>query len=100
MDVAENKRETQLSLEKSIDDQETVSGTVKRIVFNNPENGYHILRVTLDRGKFESTVVGVGLGTLAEQKGRGRERCYSGWADQDRAGRSRVLDRRRGRERS
>ena len=64
MDVAENKRETQLSLEKSIDDQETVSGTVKRIVFNNPENGYHILRVTLDRGKFESTVVGVGLGTL------------------------------------
>lgn len=64
LDVAENKRETQLPLEKSTDDQETVSGTVKRIVFNNPENGYHILRVTLDRGKFESTVVGVGLGTL------------------------------------
>ncbi len=64
LDVAENKRETQLPLEQSTDDQETVSGTVKRIVFNNPENGYHILRVTLDRGKFESTVVGVGLGTL------------------------------------
>ena len=64
LDVAENKRETQLQLEQSTDDQETVSGTVKRIVFNNPENGYHILRVTLDRGKFESTVVGVGLGTL------------------------------------
>ena len=63
-DVTENKRETRLPLQKSIDDQQTVSGTVKRIVFNNPENGYHILRVTLDRGKFESTVVGVGLGTL------------------------------------
>ena len=64
LDVAENKRETQLPLEKSTDHQETVSGTVKRIVFNNPETGYHILRIILDRGKFESTVVGVGLGTL------------------------------------
>ncbi|MCY4100001.1 MAG: hypothetical protein OXF46_03685, partial [Rhodobacteraceae bacterium] len=64
LDLAENKRETQLPLEKSTDDQEIVSGTVKRIVFNNPENGYHILRVTLDRGQFESTVVGVGLGTI------------------------------------
>lgn len=64
LEVDENKRETQLPLEKSTDDQQTVSGTVKRIVFNNPENGYHILRVTLDRGKFESTIVGVGLGTI------------------------------------
>ncbi|MDE2739425.1 MAG: hypothetical protein OXH47_07845, partial [Paracoccaceae bacterium] len=64
MDVAENKRGIQLPVGESTDDQETVSGTVKRIVFYNPENGYHILRITLDRGKFESTVVGVGLGTI------------------------------------
>ncbi len=63
-DGTENRRETQLSSDKSSDDLQTVSGTVKRIVFNNPENGYHILRVTLDQEKFESTVVGVGLGTI------------------------------------
>ncbi len=63
-DITQKREGSQLPIEEAPKNRQTISGTVKRIVFNNPENGFHILRVITDNSKFESMVVGIALGTL------------------------------------
>ena len=64
LDMAKKKEGSQLRIEEPPVNTITVSGTVKRIVFNNPENGFHILRVIPENEKYEATVVGIGLGSI------------------------------------
>ena len=64
LEQGEDKKLAQIAIREAARNPQTISGTVKRIVFNNPDNGFHILRITLDKGKTESTVVGVGLGSI------------------------------------
>lgn len=62
--VTKIKEGSQLRIEEPTGNIQTISGTVKRVVFNNPENGFHILRVMPENVKFETTVVGIGLGSI------------------------------------
>ena len=64
VELANKKERTQLPIKEPPGNAQTVSGTVRRIVFNNPENGFNILRVIPEKEKSETTVVGIGLGSI------------------------------------